>query len=223
MFGTLTAGKSPINASCSNKNQSLIIGRYHGPTLKGLNTDTNPTLFISQVPSAANVLLTKSKSDFYPSRCGTRLPLPIHLPGTHAAACCAGFLGPVSHWGGAGRGRDKGRPGGKGGGEEEPIGRFTHCFLLLSQKETQSQAGMPGTLVMQRLYVRGRWNVYSNKTPVACTFEPAEDTGPAPPMGHQLQVSSGSRRGGTRTNPLGGPAGGTFPAADACVPPTCAS
>lgn len=31
--------------------------------------------------------------------------------------------------------------------------------------------------------------------------EPAEDAGPAPPLGHQLQVSSGTRRGGTRKSP----------------------
>lgn len=154
---------------------------------------------------------------------GRRLP-PAHPSPRHAHRCLLCWL-PGSHeplgWGRAGaRQRETRR---EGRGEEEPIQRCTHCFLLLGQKETQSQAGMPGTPVIQRLYVRGRWNVYSNKTPVACTFEPAEDTGPAPPMGHQLRVSSGSRRGGTRTNPLGGPAGHTFPAVDARVPPTCAS
>lgn len=40
--------------------------------------------------------------------------------------------------------------------------------LLLGQKETQSWAGMPGTLSMERLYADRRWKAYSNtKTPAA--------------------------------------------------------
>lgn len=66
--------------------------------------------------------------------------------------------------------------------------------LLLGQKETQSGAGRPGTLSTERLYADSRWKVYSNnKAPGAWPPEPAEDTGPAPSLGHQLQVSSGSR------------------------------
>lgn len=53
--------------------------------------------------------------------------------------------------------------------------------------------------------------------------ELAEEEGPAPPLGHQLQVSSGSRREGMRTNPLGGLASLTFLIPGACVTPICAS
>lgn len=53
--------------------------------------------------------------------------------------------------------------------------------------------------------------------------EPAEEEGPAPPLGHQLQVSSSSRREGMRTNSLGGPDSLTFLIPGACVTPICAS
>lgn len=52
--------------------------------------------------------------------------------------------------------------------------------------------------------------------------QPAEE-GPAPPLGHQLQVSSGSRGEGMRTNLLGGPASLTFLVPGACVTSVCAS
>lgn len=95
--------------------------------------------------------------------------------------------------------------------------------LLLSQKETQSWAEMPGTLSLEGLYADRKWKAYSsNKTSVACP-EPAEEEGPAPPLGRQLQVSSGSRGEGMRTNPLGGPASLGFLVPGAYVTPICAS
>lgn len=62
-------------------------------------------------------------------------PLPIHLPGTHTAACCAGSLGPMSHWGGAGQGRDKGRPGGKGGGKRSPYKDALTAFCCWARRK----------------------------------------------------------------------------------------
>lgn len=66
----------------------------------------------------------------------------------------------------AGEGETKGD---KGGGRRK-MSQYENSLmcLLLGQKETQSWAGMPGTLRMEWLYADRRWKAYSNnKTPVA--------------------------------------------------------
>lgn len=91
------------------------------------------------------------------------------------------------------------------------------CACCWAREETQSEAGMPGNFSRVRLYADRRWKVYSNnKTERMQALPP-------PPSGHQLQVSLGSRRGGTRTSLLEGPASLTFLIPGACMPPICAA
>lgn len=90
------------------------------------------------------------------------------------------------------------------------------CACCWAREETQSGAGMPGNFSRVRLYADRRWKVYSNNKTERMQALP-------PPSGHQLQVSLGSRRGGTRTSLLEGPASLTFLVPGACMPPICAA
>lgn len=90
------------------------------------------------------------------------------------------------------------------------------CACCWAREETQSEAGMPGNFSRVRLYADRRWKVYSNNKTERMQALP-------PPSGHQLQVSLGSRRGGTRTSLLAGPASLTFLVPGACMPPICAA
>lgn len=90
------------------------------------------------------------------------------------------------------------------------------CACCWAREETQSEAGMPGNFSRVRLYADRRWKVYSNNKTERMQALP-------PPSGHQLQVSLGSRRGGTRTSLLEGPASLTFLVPGACMPPICAA
>lgn len=90
------------------------------------------------------------------------------------------------------------------------------CACCWAREETQSEAGMPGNFSRVRLYADRRWKVYSNNKTERMQALP-------PTSGHQLQVSLGSRRGGTQTSLLEGPASLTFFVPGACMPPICAA